>query len=89
VLRQMASEAGRSLKDISLVYKMFLGIDEPKTGPFDTREPGTGSLAQIIDDVHRLRELGFGKIIVRYRGNNAADQMRQIDRFVSEIVPKV
>ena len=65
VLRQMAAEAGRSPKDISLVYKMFLGIDEPKTGPFDTREPGTGSLAQIADDVKRLRELGFDKIIVR------------------------
>ena len=89
VLRQMAAEAGRSPKDISLVYKMFLGIDEPKTGPFDTREPGTGSLAQITDDVKRLRELGFDKIIVRYRGNNAAEQMRQIDRFVSEIAPKV
>lgn len=89
VLRQMASEAGRPLKDISLVYKMFLGIDEPKAGPFDTREPGMGSLAQITDDVKQLRELGFGKIIVRYRGNNADDQMRQIDRFVSEIVPRV
>ena len=32
--------------------------------------------------------LGFQKIIVRYRGNSAADQMRQIDRFVGEIVPK-
>src|SRR4029079_5582966 len=63
VLRQMAAEAGRSPQDISLVYKMFLGIDEPKTGPFDTREPGTGSLAQITDDVKRLRELGFDKII--------------------------
>ena len=89
VLRQMAAEAGRSPKDISLVYKMFLGIDEPKTGPFDTREPGTDSLAQITDDVKRLRELGFDKIIVRYRGNDAAEQMRQIDRFVSEIAPKV
>ena len=89
VLRQMAGEAGRPISDISLVYKMFLGIDEPKLGPFDTREPGTGSLAQITDDVKRLRELGFGKIIVRYRGSSAADQMSQIDRFVGEVVPKV
>jgi hypothetical protein len=53
------------------------------------REPGTGSLAEITDDVKRLFELGFTKIIVRYRGHNAADQMSQIDRFVGEIVPKV
>ena len=89
VLSQMTAEAGRPLKDISLVYKMFLGIGEAKTGPFGVREPGTGSLAEITDDVKRLFELGFTKIIVRYRGNNAADQMSQIDRFVGEIVPKV
>jgi len=89
VLTQMTAEAGRPLKDISLVYKMFLGIGEAKTGPFGGREPGTGSLAEITDDVKRLFELGFTKIIVRYRGNNAADQMSQIDRFVGEIVPKV
>ena len=89
VLRQMTAEADRPLKDISLVYKMFLGIGEAKAGPFGVREPGTGSLAEITDDVKRLFELGFSKIIVRYRGNNAADQMSQIDRFVGEIVPKV
>jgi probable F420-dependent oxidoreductase len=89
VLSQMTADADRPLKDISLVYKMFLGIGEAKTGPFGVREPGTGSFAEITDDVKRLFELGFTKIIVRYRGNNAADQMSQIDRFVGEIVPKV
>jgi len=33
--------------------------------------------------------LGFNKIIVRYRGSSATEQMRQIDRFVGEIVPGV
>jgi probable F420-dependent oxidoreductase len=89
VLERLATEAGRQLRDFSLVYKMFLGIGEAKRGPFDTREPGTGSLAEITDDLQRLFDLGFGKIIVRYRGGNAADQMRQLDRFVTEIVPKV
>src|SRR6478672_1511801 len=89
MLEQLTAEAGRRLQDFSLVYKAFLSIGEAKRGPFDAREPGTGSLAQITDDVKRLRELGFDKIIVRYRGNNAAEQMSQIDRFVEEIVPKV
>jgi probable F420-dependent oxidoreductase len=89
VLERMTTEAGRQLKDVSLVYKMFLSIGEAKPGPFDAREPGTGSLAEITDDVKRLFELGFTKIIVRYRGNSAADQMSQIGRFVGEIVPKV
>jgi probable F420-dependent oxidoreductase len=88
VLGQMATEAGRQLRDFSLVYKMFLSIDDAKAGPFGVREPGTGSLAEITDDIKRLREFGFDKIIVRYRGSSAADQMNQIDRFVGEIVPK-
>jgi len=89
MLEQLTAEAGRRLQDFSLAYKAFLSIGEAKRGPFDAREPGTGSLAEITDDIKRLFDLGFQKIIVRYRGNSAADQMRQIDRFVGEIVPKV
>jgi probable F420-dependent oxidoreductase len=89
LLARLATEAGRRLQDFSLVYKIFLGIGEAKRGPFDAREPGTGSLAEITDDLKRLFDLGFTRIIVRYRGSSAADQMRQIDRFVTEIVPKV
>jgi len=89
VLAQLATEAGRQLQDFSLVYKMFLSIGEAKRGPFDAREPGTGSVAEITDDLERLFDLGFGKIIVRYRGSSAADQLSQIDRFATEIVPNV
>jgi len=89
VLERLAAEAGRQLRDFSLVYKLFLDIGEAKRGPFDTREPGTGSLAEITDDIKRLHDLGFGKIIVRYRGSSAAELTSQIDRFATEIVPKV
>jgi probable F420-dependent oxidoreductase len=89
MLKRLTTEAGRQLEDFSLVYKIFLSIGEAKRGPFDAREPGTGSLAEITDDLKRLFDLGFGKIIVRYRGSSAADQMSQIDRFVGEIVPTV
>ena len=84
-----AAEAGRRIEDLTLVYKIFLGIGEPRRGAFAGREPGTGSVAEITDDLKRLRDLGFGKIIVRYRGASASEQMRQIDRFVSEIAPGV
>jgi probable F420-dependent oxidoreductase len=89
VLARLAAEAGRQLRDFSLLYKLFLNIGEAKQGPLGAREPGTGSLSQITDDIKRLREFGFGKIIVRYRGSSAADLTAQIDRFVTEIVPKV
>ena len=58
---------------LSHTYKMFLNIGEAKRSPFDAREPGTGSPAEITDDLKRLFDLGFRKIIVRYRGSNAAD----------------
>ena len=88
-LERLTAEAGRRIEDLTLVYKIFLGIGEPKRGAFEGREPGTGSVAEITDDLKQLRDLGFSKIIVRYRGASASEQMAQIDRFVSEIVPQV
>jgi probable F420-dependent oxidoreductase len=87
-LKRLAQDAGRRYEDLSLAYKLFLSIGEAKRSTFDAREPGTGSVAEITDDIKRLFDLGFQKIIVRYRGSNAADLSRQIDRFVTEIVPK-
>lgn len=87
-LKRLVAENGRRFEDISLSYKMFLGIDQPKQSRFDTREPGTGSVAEIIDDLKRIFDLGFTRVIVRYRGQGADQQTRQLKRFVDEIVPK-
>ena len=87
-LERLAAQAGRQLREFSLAYKIFLSIGEAKGGAFGTREPGTGSITQIQDDIKRLLELGFDTIIVRYRGDNAAEQMQQIERFISEIAAK-
>jgi probable F420-dependent oxidoreductase len=89
LLQRLAGEAGRPFEDVSLVFKLFLDIGEAKRGLFGEREPGTGSEAEIIDDLKRLFDLGFSEVIVRYRGAVAAELTRQIDRFVGEIVPKV
>jgi len=88
-LERLANEAGRRFEDLLLAYKMFLNIGEAKRGAVDGREPGTGSVAEIAEDLKRLFELGFQKVIVRYRGSNAADLRSQIDRFGTEIVLKM
>jgi probable F420-dependent oxidoreductase len=88
-LRRLAEASGRRFEDLTLAYKLFLSIGEAKRSAFDAREPGTGSAAEIIDDVKRLFELGFTKIIVRNRGSTAAELQDQIDRFATQIVPKV
>ena len=88
-LERLSGEAGRRFEDITLLFKIFLGIGEPKRSRFDAREPGTGTVAEITDDLKRLFDLGVTRVIVRYRGADA-DQLRvQIDRFVNDIVPMV
>jgi probable F420-dependent oxidoreductase len=89
VLRRFADQAGRRYEDLSLAYKLFLNIGEAKGSAFDLREPGTGSMAQITDDIKRLLDLGFRTIIVRYRGGSATEMKSQIDRFVDDVVAKI
>jgi probable F420-dependent oxidoreductase len=89
VLRRIAADAGRPMQELSLVYKLFLNIGEPKRNPDGVREPGTGSMAEITDDVKRLFDLGFTTVIVRNRGTTSAELSSQIDRFVTDIVPRV
>lgn len=88
-LRKLCAENGRRFDDLQLTYKMFLSIGEAKRSRFDTREPGTGSVTEIIDDVKRIAGLGFTRFVVRYRGQGADNQRQQLDRLANEIVPKV
>ena len=88
-LKRLADAAGRRFEDLTLAYKLFLSIGEAKRSAFDAREPGTGSAAEITDDLKRLFDLGVTTIIVRHRGSSAADLTSQIDRFASEIIPAV
>ena len=87
-LQRFTEEHGRRFEDLSLAYKMFLNIGEPKRSRFDTREPGTGSVAEITDDLKHIFGLGFQRIIVRYRGASATELTSQIDRFVGDIAAK-
>ena len=89
MLRRLCGEGNRRFEDLTLLFKIFLGIGEPKRSKFDAREPGTGSVPEIIDDLKRIFASGVTRIIVRYRGDNRQELERQIGRFVTEIVPKV
>jgi probable F420-dependent oxidoreductase len=88
-LRDLLRDAGRSPSDLALTFKMFIDIGEARRGRYGDREPGTGTPDQIVDDLKRLREQGFGEIIVRSRGGTLDHIRSQIDRFVSEIAPRV
>ncbi|MFV0298438.1 MAG: TIGR03619 family F420-dependent LLM class oxidoreductase [Hyphomicrobiaceae bacterium] len=88
-LEQLTTEAGRRFSDLALSFKAFISIGEPKRGRYGDREPGTGTVTEIIDDLKRLRDQGFNEIIVRSRGGTLAETRDQIDRFVGEIAAKV
>jgi len=88
MLERLRAEAGRARRELCLVYKLFLSIGEARASAFANREPGTGSLTEIIDDIRRLFDLGFETIIVRQRGGGA-DELAELDRFATEIAPKV
>ncbi|MGE0700425.1 MAG: LLM class F420-dependent oxidoreductase [Hyphomicrobiaceae bacterium] len=89
-LKEMCAEHGRDYASVSLVFKVFINIGQAKRNQHDEREPATGSVAEIIDDLKRIRDLGFGEIVVRVRGApTLEDTRRQIDRFATEIAPKV
>ncbi|MFM9941493.1 MAG: TIGR03619 family F420-dependent LLM class oxidoreductase [Hyphomicrobiaceae bacterium] len=88
-LKTFTTAEGRRFDDISLTYKIFLNIGEAKRGRFDAREPGTGSLDEIVEDLKRITALGFSRIIVRCRGRTATLLEQQMARFVDEIAPRV
>lgn len=88
-LKRISEDHGRRFEDLDLVYKIFISPGEPKIGPFGTRDMGSGSEAQIIDDLKSVFDAGFQSIIVRYRGDSAAEQMQQMEKFANDIAPKL
>ena len=88
-LRKLAAEAGRRFEDLELAYKLFLSLGEAKRGYTGARELGTGSVADVAQDIKQLMELGFRKLIIRCRGSSAADVMDQVGHFADEIAPAV
>jgi probable F420-dependent oxidoreductase len=88
-LRQLADEAGRKFAELELVYKLFVNPGDPQPGRYGDREVGSGSPAQIVDDLKAILDQGFHSVIIRYRGNSAAAQMEQMERFAGEILPKL
>jgi probable F420-dependent oxidoreductase len=88
-LRKLCEVQGRRFADLSLSHKLFINIGEARTGPDGSRDTGTGSQADIVEDLRRLVDLGYNRIIVRYRGSDAAEQRTQLRILISQIIPKV
>jgi probable F420-dependent oxidoreductase len=88
-LQQLCQTQGRRFADLSLCHKLFLNIGEARKGADGSRDAGTGSEAEIVDDLRRLVDLGYRRVIVRYRGSAAEEQRKQLRMFIDNIIPKV
>jgi probable F420-dependent oxidoreductase len=89
VLQALCAAQGRRFGDLRLCHKLFINIGEARKGVDGSRDAGTGSAAEIVDDLRRLVDLGYGSCIVRYRGSDAAEQRQQLHRFIADIMPKI
>ena len=88
-LQQLCEAHGRRVTDLSLSHKLFLNIGEARIGADGSRDAGTGSEAEIVDDLRRLVDLGYDRVIVRYRGSDAEAQRQQLRMLIERIMPKV
>jgi len=88
-LQKLCEAQGRRFADLSLSHKLFINIGEARKGADGKRDTGTGSQADIVDDLRRLVDLGYSHMIVRYRGSDAEEQRKQLRILISDIIPKV
>jgi probable F420-dependent oxidoreductase len=88
-LQKLCEAQGRRFADLSLSHKLFINIGEARIGADGSRDAGTGSQADIMDDLRRLIDLGYSRIIVRYRGSDAEEQRKQLRIFIENIIPNV
>src|SRR5882724_8244961 len=89
ILQQLCEAHGRRFADLSLCHKLFLNIGEARQGADGSRDAGTGTPADLVEDLRRLVDLGYDSVIVRYRGSDAEAQRQQLRLFLSDIMPKV
>ena len=89
VLHRLCEAQGRRLTDLSLCHKLFINIGEPRKGGDGSRDAGTGSVTDLVDDLRRLVDLGYDSCIVRYRGSDAEEQRQQLHRFLDDVMPRV
>ncbi|MBT6276367.1 MAG: TIGR03619 family F420-dependent LLM class oxidoreductase [Chromatiales bacterium] len=88
-LRRLTREQGRSEHAVELYHKLFINIGDARESVFGGREPGTGSAAQIIDDLKAIADCGYQHIIVRYIGTDADVQRQQLTQFLDGIATKL
>jgi probable F420-dependent oxidoreductase len=89
-LHEMAEQAGRS-RPITLSYSGGFGSVQKAPVDESTRSPLVGGAEQVLEDIDRLRRLGFTNIVFRFGSHDATNDhvLEQIDFVGEHILPAV
>jgi len=86
----MAAEAGRKADDITLAYwAMWYRPGEQRTTDTGERMVFTGTDQDVIDDIHRFRDLGVGHILISAAGSTLDKTRANMDRFADRIMARL
>jgi probable F420-dependent oxidoreductase len=89
-LRRLTAEAGRDATDVSVVYRVKrYGHSVPPTASDGERRLFSGDDADIIADLHALRDLGVTAIDVEVEGHDEAATIGNMQRFKDTIFAQV
>ena len=78
---------GRDIADFTISLRTSLEFTKDPLP--EGRTPCTGTPQQIIDDVKRYQEVGLDHMSVGPRTTDFQEAMEYIERFASEVIPKV
>ncbi|MGV0044946.1 TIGR03619 family F420-dependent LLM class oxidoreductase [Mycobacterium colombiense] len=87
-LHELSEEAGRA-EPITLSYSGGFGSVQKDAVDDPARPPLVGGVQQVLEDIDRLRQLGFSNIIFRFGSNQATNDhvLAQIDFVAEHILP--
>jgi probable F420-dependent oxidoreductase len=89
-LRRLAREAGRDPNEIALAYRVATwGRALPARADDGDRRLFSGDPAEIVDDLHALRDFGVGHLDFGFEGGTADAMIANMRRFRDEVLAKV
>ena len=91
-LRERAADAGRDPEEITISLKRtlhFTDLDVPGAAAIGTGGSVVGNTQEVVEDVHRCRELGIHQLTYDFLTDDVDQCIRILEHFAGEVVPAV
>jgi probable F420-dependent oxidoreductase len=87
-LKQRMAAEGRDFEALELSFKAPLyNPNEPM--PDGERRPFTGSDAEVVEDIHAYRDLGFSELIFDIRTASLSESLERMEQFTTSVMTQV